>query len=236
MNVFYSLTRNLYPYLQWSITSLLEHNKDVNLYIFAEDETLPFDIPCEHQIADVSGQKYFGLECPNINSPFTYMAMIRVCLPEMLSIDKVISLDVDTIICDSIEPLWETDLTGKWIGWCQEYFGKYKPFCAKYYNMGVTVMNLEQMRKDGFTPKAVKMLNTETFPYIDQCVTNKLAVPDMTVDIPVRYNESFCCGYTDEPAIVHYAGYRNWYENQTMFRKGFLNKYRGEQHERNQII
>lgn len=228
MNVFYSLTRNLYPYLRWSITSLLEHNKDVNLYIFAEDDKLPIDIPCKHKIANVSDQKYFGSGCPNIHSQFTYMAMLRVCLPEMLPVDKVITLDVDTIICDSIEPLWEIPLEGKWIAWCQEYCGSFKPYGSKYYNMGVTVLNLEQMRKDNFTPKAVELLNSEYFPYTDQCVMNKLAVPDMTVDIPVRYNESFCCGYTDEPAIVHYAGYRNWYENKTMFRKTFLDKYRGE--------
>lgn len=228
MNVFYGATRNLYPYLKWSICSLLEHNENVKIFVFAEDDRIPLEIPCEHKVINVSGQKYFGQDCPNINSQFTYMAMMRVCLPEILKVDKLISLDVDTVICDSLEPLWNVDLTGKWVGWCKEYLGQYKPFGSSYYNCGVSVLNLEQMRQDHYTEAAVDLLNRNRFPYTDQCVMNLLAVPDKTVDIDVRYNESFCCGSTDKPAIVHYAGVSNWYENRTMPRHEFLDKYRGD--------
>lgn len=226
MNVLYTLTKNLYPYLRWSIESLLEHNKNVKLFILAEDDELPFEIPCKHEIINVSGQKYFGPDCVNAKSQFTYMAMIRVCLSEILKVNKVISLDVDTVICDSIEPIWDIDLKGKWIAWCPEHRGSFKPYGPRYYNLGVSVMNLQQLRKDGFTEKAVKMLNEEFLPYIDQDVFNKLAVPDKTVDIDVRYNESFCCGETQNPAIVHYAGFRDWYYNGTIPRISYLNKYK----------
>lgn len=228
MNVFYGATRNLYPYLKGAIRSLLDHNKDVKLFIFAEDNKLPYELPCEHEIINVKDQKYFGRDCPNINSQFTYMAMMRVCMPELLKVDKVISLDVDTIVCESLDPLWEIPLDNKWVAWCQEYTGSYKPFGSKYYNFGISVLNLEQMRKDNFTELAVYEINRKHLLYTDQDVMNMYAVPDKMVDIPVRYNECFCCGYTDKPAIVHYAGYRNWYENRNMFRVEYLDKYRGD--------
>ena len=227
MNVYYGLTRNLYPYLKWSITSLLEHNEDVRLFIFAEDEELPFGIPCEHKVFNVSNQTYYGASCRNLHSRFTYMPMLRVCLPELLDIDKVISLDVDTIICDSLKPLWDIDLTDKWIAWCAEHRGNYNPFNQKYYNSGVAVLNLDQMRKDDVTKKAVELLNYQYFPYTDQDVMNLYAVPQKTVDIDVRFNESFCCGKTDNPAIVHYAGIGDWYRNETMYRHEYLDKYKG---------
>lgn len=227
MNVFYCGTRNLYPGLQWAIASLLEHNKNVHLYIFAEDDELPFDIPCEHTVINVSGQTYFDSNGKNYRSMFTFMPLLRVCLPEMLSVDKIICLDPDTVICESLEPLWALDMTGKYIAWCEEKKGSYKPFGAKYYNFGVSVLNLKEMRENNFTLVAVDMLNTQHFPYIDQDVMNLLTIPDKSIELDTRYNESFCCGYTVRPAIVHYAGVKDWMNNRTMYRHEYLDKYRG---------
>ena len=227
MNVIYSASRNLYPYLKWSIRSLLDHNKVSMIYVLAEDDELPFEIPCRHRIINVSGQNYFGADCPNISTQFTYMAMLRVCTPELIKAAKVIQLDVDTIICDSLEPLWKTDLTGKWVGWCPELLGVYRPYGPMYYNFGVAVLNLSQMRKDNATAKLVHMLNSGYYRFIDQDAMNLLALPDKSVDIDVRFNESFCCGHTDNPAIVHYAGYPDWFENRTMFRWEYLARYSG---------
>ena len=81
MNIVYSLSRNLYPYLKGAIRSLLDHNDDVKIYVFAEDDELPFEIPCEHEIINVSGQTYFPPDNPNCKSQFTYMAMMRLATP-----------------------------------------------------------------------------------------------------------------------------------------------------------
>ena len=59
MNVIYSGTRNLYPAMRGAILSLLEHNPDAKVYVLAEDDDLPFEIPSEHEIINVSGQGYF---------------------------------------------------------------------------------------------------------------------------------------------------------------------------------
>ena len=207
----YSGTRNLYPAMRGAVLSLLEHNPDAKVYILAEDDELPWGPYSEVQVINVSGQRYFPPDNPNMKNQFTYMAMLRVCTPELIPDERVIQLDVDTIVCDSLEPIWDTDLTGKWLAWCPEQFGQWKPFGPKYYNFGVAVLNLQQMRKDGATPILTGLLNTHQAIYIDQDVMNFVAVPELCTDLPVRYNESFCCGYTDNPAIVHYAGFPDWY-------------------------
>ena len=225
MTICYSLTRNLYPHLRGSIRSLLEHNPDAKIYVLAEDDELPFEIPCEHKILNMSGQQYFTTDTQNTRSQFTYMAMLRVATPELIPEDRVIQLDVDTIVCDSLKPIWEMDLTRKWIAWCPEHLGVYKPYGPKYYNFGVAVLNLQQLRADNATEFMVRELNRFAYRFLDQDVMNRFAVPDKTVDLPVRYNECFCCGQTDDPAIVHYAGYPDWYCNPDTPRYEYRAKY-----------
>lgn len=228
MNICYSLSRNLYPYLEGAIRSVLDHNRDVKIYVLAEDDELPFVIPCEHEIINVSGQTYFPPENQNCRSQFTYMAMLRVATPELIPEDRVIQLDIDTICCDSLQPIWDIDLNGKWIAWCPEYLGQYRPFGPKYYNFGVAVLNLQQLRQDNAPAFMVRELNRFLYNFLDQDVMNRFAVPDKTVDMPVRFNESFCCGITEHPAIVHYAGYPDWFRNPATPRWEYLAKYRDE--------
>lgn len=228
MNILYSASPAMYEYVGASIRSLLEHNKPTKIYIFAQDDEMPFDIPCKHEVINVSNQTYFPENSRNRSRQnwFTYMSMMRITAPELLKANKVIYLDADTIICDSLKPLWDIDLTDKWLAWCPEVLGTYKPWGKQYYNGGVAVYNLQQMRKDNLTQLVVNKLNTQYYTYIEQDVMNEMAVPDMCVDIPVRFNECFCCGYTDDPAIVHYAGQGDL-TNRGIFRWEYLGKYLG---------
>ena len=225
MIVLYTATRNYYPYLQWTITSLLEHNKVSMLYVFAEDDTIPIEITCDNRIINVSDQKYFLPTSPNINTPYSAMSLMRVCAPEIIQEDKLLYLDVDTIICDDLLPLWETDIVGKWVAWCPERCGHWKPYGPGYCNAGILLMNLDQMRKDKVTDLIVNALNTKFYQFNEQDAMNELFPKDMTVQIDTRYNESFCCGYTDNPAIVHYAGNWNWYDSRSIYRWEYRAKY-----------
>ena len=226
MNIVYALTRNLYSYLKPTLTSLLEHNQPEKIYILAEDDELP-GLPDNAEVINVSKQKWFPPDNPNMKSQFTYMAMCRACYCELLPVDKVIQLDIDTIICDSLEPIWNIDLTDKWFAACPEYLGLYNPFGKQYYNIGVCVYNLEQMRKDNAQDQLVNILNLNKLFCLEQDAINYLGVPKKVKDIPVRYNESFCCGYTDDPAVVHFAGWPDCWTNKTLFRHEYLERYMG---------
>ena len=151
MKVAYAGTRNLYPWFKPAIRSLLAHNKVETIYLMIEDDDVPEGLPeANYKVINVSGQTVFDESCPNINSQFTYMAMMRALYADLIpDEDKIISLDIDTIVCDSLEPIWNMDLTGKWMSAAVEYFGQYNPFKYPcYFNVGVAVFNLDEMRKD----------------------------------------------------------------------------------------
>lgn len=225
MNIVYAATHDFYEKLVPSIKSLLEHNPKANIYVVAEDDSIgiPFDV----KVINIKEQTWFTPEnCVNYHNMFTYINLLKVCYASLLKVNKVIHLDADTIICDSLEPLWKTDLTGKWVAACPEYTGRYKPFGQTYYNMGVAVINLQQMRKDGIEQWMVNYLNTVPQLYADQDAWNKYGLEqDKFVPFPVRYNENFATGYTDNPAIVHFCGVGNWWNNPYMFRAEYLGKY-----------
>lgn len=227
MNVVYALTRNVYEYLLPSMRSLAEHNPKARVFVLAEDDELPFDLPIDAEIINVTGQEWFPKDGVNYNNAFSYINLLKVCYPLILPVKKVIHLDADTIICDSLEGMWKTDVKGKWVAACKETLSSYKPFGKTYYNMGVAMINLEQMKKDKIIPAMVDYLNTVKQPWADQDAWNKYGLEqDKFVALDKRWNECFATGQTDNPAIVHYCGMRDWFTRRRMPRKEYLDKYR----------
>ena len=226
MNIVYALTRNVYPQLLPSLKSLVEHNPDAKIYILAEDDEIP-GLPCDATVINISGQKWFPESGVNYNNQFRYINLLKVRYPSILSkLQKVIHLDIDTIICDDLTDLWKTSVTGKWFAACPEYTGRYKPFGDIYYNMGVAVINLQQMRRDKIEDQLTEYLNTVPQPWADQDAWNKYGIEQDKVGlIDIRFNESQMTGYTDNPAIVHYCGYTDWWRNGSLPRHNYLEKY-----------
>lgn len=225
MNVVYCLTLNFVEKALPSMRSLLAHNPKAKIYLLTEADSVDIGIPVI--VVNVSGQKWFGNDCINIPNNFGgYINLIKVCYPELMKVNKVIHLDADTIICDSLEPMWKTDLKGKWVAAVPEYRGHYHPFGPMYYNMGVAVINLQQMRTDNIVPEMVEYLNTVKQPFADQDAWHQYGIEDNKfVALDVRYNENFATGFTNNPAIVHYCGQSNWYGNKALYRHEYLEQY-----------
>lgn len=226
MNIVYAVTADYQPRILPSIRSLIEHNPDANIWILTETDAVP-NLPCYARVINVSGQDIFPAAGINYKNRFTYINLLKVCYPIFIDADKVIHLDADTIICDSLEPIWTLDLSGKWFAACPEYTGSYKPFGDLYYNLGVAVINLHQMMVDGIVPEMVRYLNQIPQPWADQDAWNKYALEeDKAVRFPVRYNENFATGYTENPAVVHFCGIPDWWTNRNMKRREYLERYR----------
>ena len=227
MNIVYSLTHHVYQWIIPSLRSLAEHNPEAKVYILAEDDKLPFDLPMPAKVINVSAQKWFPEIGVNYNNDFTYINLLKVRYPSILKVQKVIHLDIDTIVCDSLDGLWETDLTGKWFGAVTEKQTWYRPFGNTYYNMGIAVINLEQMRKDNIEPMMEGYLNVVKQPFADQDAWNKYGIAcGKAVAVDNRWNEGAPTGRTDNPAIIHYCGVKDWYTNTSMKRVEYLDKYR----------
>lgn len=97
------------------------------------------------------------------SAEFTSAMWYRVYLPELLPrLDKVLYLDVDTLAVDSLRPLWETNLEGNYLAAVTNVFQLNHvhrpaslglPRTQSYFNSGVLLLNLAEMRRDGCTER-----------------------------------------------------------------------------------
>lgn len=229
MNIVYAMTHHVYRWILPSMRSLAATNPDAKVFILAEDDELPFALPMDARVINVADQQYFPKDCVNYNNEFKYINLLKVRYPSILPADKVIHLDIDTIICERLDGLWKTDLKDKWFGAVPERQTWYRPFGEKYYNMGVAVINLKQMRKDGAEEPMQEYLNTVKQPFADQDAWNKYGLESgKIVPLDVKWNDSMVTGRTEHPSIVHYCGIPDWYTNRYIQRVEYLNRYREE--------
>lgn len=228
MNVVYTVTASFQPLILPSLRSLLEHNPEAKIYVLTETDRLQAEMPCPVTVVNISGQKIFPESGVNYRTPFSWVNLLKVAYADLLpELDKVLHLDADTIVCEDLTPLWETDIKGKWFAAVREDKGSYHPFGDVYYNAGVLLVNLTQMRKDGIIPEMVDYLNIVPQPYADQDAWNKYAIEqDKAVALPVRYNENFATGQTAAPAIVHFCGFKDWWNMAGMPRAEYLERYK----------
>jgi lipopolysaccharide biosynthesis glycosyltransferase len=85
----------------------------------------------------------------------------RIFLPRLLGeTGRVLYLDVDTIVVDSLEPLWSTELSDGYVAAVTNVFERHRLRRPEelglrgrdaYFNSGVLLMNLEAMRADDCT-------------------------------------------------------------------------------------
>lgn len=222
----FAATRNLYPYMLPGIVSLLEHNDVDKIYLLIEDDQMPYEVPKECECINVTPYKDKVANGANARSQFTWMAMIRSLYPTILPHeDKVLQLDVDLVVLDSLKPIWDIDLTGKYFAAAIEPKLLYNPWKhERYFNVGVAVINLAELRKDNFEEKALEMLNNQYMLCVDQDVLNYFE--DKGVEFPSRYNECGPVGTSGNPAVAHFAGYSMWWMPINVPGWKYLKKYR----------
>lgn len=210
----YTGTRNLYGEMVAAVKSLLKNSTVERVYLLIEDDEFPYPLPECVETINIAEEtrRTFPPEGPNAGTQFKPLCMMRaVCarvLPE--SLERVLQLDVDTIVLDDLQELWDMNLTGKWFAAVPEHLGKFRPYGPKYYNLGVAMLNLREIRESGVDKRLAELLNEEELPYIDQDAWNKLGM-ERAAELPVRFNECFCTGHTEHPAIFHYAGILHWH-------------------------
>lgn len=120
-----------------------------------------------------------------------YMAS---ALPE--TVHKVLNIDCDTIIVDTIEPLWNTDMTGKVFGGMLECINdRYRRNVGKndgdyYLNGGIVFLNLDEVRVGNYERKFTDYITKygSSLAYLDQDVLNGVVEQEKKVKLPMRYN------------------------------------------------
>ena len=206
----YSGTRNLYPYMVGAAKSLVNHTDVDRIFFLIEDGGFPERLPSFIEPIDVSGQEFFVPDGPNVGSPFTYMAMIRAALCHVLPsyVDRVLCLDVDTIVKEDISELWDLDLDGCYFAAAIEP-NRSKHDEMDYYNAGVMMYNLEALR-DGKADEVIEDLNENRRLWVEQDSFSLLCQGE-ALELPSVYNGCRFVKKFDGPVkITHFAGFKPW--------------------------
>jgi len=206
----YCGTRNIYDDMEVSAKSLVANSSVDCVHFIIEDDEFPRSLPDFIKCHNVSNQTYFKPDSPNMASKFTYMAMMRIALCHVLpDVDKVLSLDCDTVVLRNLDGVWDIPLDGCYLSASEEHHRTKDGL--QYCNFGVVLYNLEALR-DGKADECIDVLNKRKYTWVEQDVGNYLCQGRIK-PMPPRFNS---CWWTDKnapkPTIKHYAGIKrhNW--------------------------
>jgi len=202
----YSGSENLYTDMAVAAKSLIA-NSDVDKVWLLTEGGYNCWLPDMCEVVDVSGQEYFPKDSANMNTPFSYLSLMRAALalmPELADVDRVLSLDVDTICMRNVSDVWDMPIDDCYFSASREDSSCFKNML--YCNTGVTLYNLEKLR-DGKAAEVVHALNVRRYPNIEQDVFSFLCQGHIH-DMPSEYNATNFTDPTDVIRIMHFAGFK----------------------------
>lgn len=204
----YTGSRNIYDDMVASAKSLAAHSDVDRIWFLIEDSEFPYELPDYVTCVDVSGQEFFRDDGPNMTSGYTYLAMMRAALCHVLpDVDKVLSLDCDTVCVGDVSGIWDIDLDGCYFAASRE---QHRCYCdVLYTNTGVCLYNLDMLR-DGKADEVISVLNSRRFKYVEQDVMNCLC-QGRIAEMDGNYNANDWTEH-DDPKILHFAGHSDWQE------------------------
>ena len=236
MVVVYTTSHNVDQYLPTALNSLFIHNPDAFVYIIAEED----HIDCIKRTSNIkiipkSSIPDFPItEGPNCNA--NAMQMSRCWLAKILQEDKVLYLDIDTLVLDNLDELWNTDMTNyaimAWpedrdneliMDWCIPPRKKMQH--SKYVNSGVVLFNLKFIREHKIDDKWISILKTIKLPLPDQDAIN-LACDGYIKYLDTIYNFGNI-NYKDVPPIekakiYHMLNYKFWNNQNSGYKYYYL--------------
>ncbi len=203
----YCGTKNLYEDMLPAVKSLIANSDVDKVFLLIEDDTFPYELPDFVEIINVSGQQFFRADGPNYDQPWTYMVLMRAALHRVFpNLDKILSLDVDTIVAKDISKLWDIPLDGHYLAGAKE---PAKSMYRTYINCGVMMLNLAKLRDSGKGDELIDALNVRRYGFNEQdCIAEQCQ--GGILEIPSIYNANNYTEPTTQPKIVHFAAIRQY--------------------------
>jgi len=212
-------------------TNISEDNKQKILKYSKENVSIEF-VDLNYYIDNIKDKLYTR----DYYSKTTYF---RLFLPNLYpQYDKVIYLDSDIVVLGDIAELYNVDITDKLLAAApddavqskrvfQEYVERVVGTVSykKYFNAGILVMNLDEMRKIDFQTKFLYLLGTIKFTVAqDQDYLNRLCkgriklISDNWNKMPIFESE----GGEDEIKLIHFnMAYKPWHFEDIMYQEYF---------------
>lgn len=165
-------------------------------------------------------------------------AYFRLALPEILpkDVSKIIYCDVDLLVLDDIEQLWNYDMQNLPLAAVADYGimasgrlmrQKHKflqlPLEREYFNSGVLIIDVQQWREHNYAKQVIDLASVGNFPHHDQDALNKIFMykwggfplrwnvipPVFNLFTKIVFNKTFrknAVAAKKNIAILHYAG------------------------------
>ena len=205
--VVYAGDHRVYDMLSASVKSLLAHSPVDRVFLLIEHDTFPEPLPDFVQCINVKDQDIFPLSGPNIRTWYSFMTTLRAALTRILPpyVDRVLWLDPDTVVCDDISDIWNTDIHNHYFAGVEEV-ANHNHTLKPYINAGVMLMNLRKFREDGMDDKVINEINTVPYEHLEQDVLNYLCYLHIR-KLPSCYSDSFVSEPCDHPRIKHFLSY-----------------------------
>ena len=245
MNIAFAIDAKYTPHLETLIKSICYYNKNINFYVLHND--IPHEwfegIQCKLEkmgnnlfsihIYDDVFKDYKTLE--HISSSSSYY---RLMIPKLINQARVLYLDADIIVNESLSDFYYSDLNGALVGVVKDYgLGEYFPFpyldasvSKKYFNSGVLLIDCAKWRNEGLVDTLLQTVEEygDQVLYGDQCILNivlreKAKYYSFSENAQVQYIEAIKQQYgTNQvkldipPTIIHYAAKHKPWDNQNI--------------------
>ena len=206
-------TRNVYEEMIPPVKALLINSDVDEIYLLIEDDRFPHELPACVKTINVSDQTFFPSDGPNYSRKWTYMTLMRAALAKVLpDIDVVLSLDNDVIALQDISDIWDIPLGDCYFAAAEEPMkskGGELYQCDYYGNLGVALYNLRAFREDGMVDRAIKAINMQYWPFVEQDALNQLC-QGRICPMPGYYNVNTWTKRDGVPRVIHYAAIKGW--------------------------
>lgn len=205
INIIYQFNEKYVPYALVSMTSVLENNEDVSIYVLGEGLSSGSVARIMEMVGSYGANVTFPDTAPLIDKfkslgmiPYrgAYSVYCRLFFTDLLKMTgkRVIYLDADTIVDKSLLPLMEYDLGGKSIGMVLESIrDDYKVMigmspASEYFNSGVILFDVDKWIASSYCDRLVDHIKNVRSSYIgDQDFLNIVCEGDVC-RLPITYN------------------------------------------------
>lgn len=209
MKIAICCTKNWYIYLATELYALIKHNNVEKVYLFIEDDEIPYLRNKKIEFININKLKeYITEESPNYNTKYSKMSYIRCYFSKLLDEEKILYIDADAIVVDNLKELWNIDLKNYALAGVKES-GEWSKHLGidgmdhKYVNSGILLMNLDFIRKEKLDDKMINLLNSNYYMFPDQDVIN-IVCKDKIKYISNIYNSTETTGIVDNAKVIHY--------------------------------
>ena len=202
---------NYIPYCGVLLTSIFENNKEENVYVHILGTALSVENKMAlYRVKDRYNQEVIFYDIDDViahneslkqwnevnkTASWSIATFYRLFVADVLptTLNQVLYLDIDTIVCGSLKELWVEGLGGRAIGWVID--GKPEPnmkrlHLTNYFNAGVLLINLDFWRKHQIQKRCMDYLalHWQDLQYVDQDVINPILQEYDYKELHPKYN------------------------------------------------